>query len=68
MEGSRSVLGVVQLTPYDFLVAFVMSVLSRAVKAHRNWPLSVGRFSITRSNCAKKGEKKTKGEKGAAGL
>lgn len=53
MEGSRSVLGVVQLTPYGLRVALVIKALSSAVKAHKNWPLSVGRFSITNSNCGK---------------
>lgn len=35
MEGNVSVLGVVQLTPEPFLVAFVIKVLSSAVKAHK---------------------------------
>jgi hypothetical protein len=50
MDGRRSVRGVVQFTPYDFRVAFVISVLSRAVKAHRNCPDRVGKLSITSSN------------------
>jgi hypothetical protein len=36
MEGSKSVRGVVQLTPYGLRVALVIRVLSRAVKAHKN--------------------------------
>lgn len=49
MEGNRSVLGVVQFTPKDFLEAFVISVLSRVENAQRNWPERVGRFSMTNS-------------------
>jgi hypothetical protein len=53
MDGRRSVRGVVQFTPYDLRVALVISVLSRAVKAHRNCPDSVGKFSINSSSCKK---------------
>jgi len=53
MDGSRSVRGVVQFTPYDLRVALVISVLSRAVKAHRNCPDSDGKFSINSSSCKK---------------
>lgn len=51
MEGSASVRGVVQFTPEPFLVAFVMSVLSKAVKAHKKCPLRLGKLSMVKSSC-----------------
>lgn len=50
MGGKASVLGVVQFTPDPFLVAFVISVLSRAVKAQRKLPLRLGKLSIVKSS------------------
>jgi hypothetical protein len=50
MEGKRSVLGVVQLTPDPFLVALVINGLSRTVNAHKKCPVKLGRLSIMRSN------------------
>ena len=53
LAGMWSVLGVVQLTPFAVLVAFVSRVLPNAEKAHWNWPLSVGRLSITNESYKK---------------
>ncbi len=50
-------LGVVQDTPVLVLVALVISTLPRAEKAHRKFPGSWGRFSITSCKVLKLGEK-----------
>ena len=47
MRGSKSFLGVVQLTPLAVLVALVMRFLPKAWKTHKNWPGRVGKLSIT---------------------